>query len=169
MMSHHQKVAQPEYLLLFFSLLQYYQALSLFYAVLHYIKQTPFLPWHFHYQLPLFVLSPPLLFLRKKKIPAVTQRTHTTTEAIPTVFIQSIPQLQEAKIVLGNSFLRMLVLQRVMKVYTEKTKVKNAIRNRNQLIILDIPHLRGRNDDYYKLPSKYVNSKAIPLCVVKGI
>ncbi len=170
MMSHHRRQALPIRLPLFFSLLQYCQALALFYAGLHYPKETLFSHWHFYYQLPLFVLSLSLLFLRKKKMPTATQRTHTTIKAMPTAFMQSVPQLQEAKMVLDNSFLSMLVLQRLMKVYAEARKAKKAIRNRRKpIVLIEIPHLRGGNNEYYKLPSKCVNSEAIPLCAGKGI
>jgi len=170
MSHHHRRMAARVSLLLFFSLSQYCQALALFYAGLHYPKETLFSHWHFYYQLPLLPLSLPLLFLRKEKIPTATQRTHTTIKTIPTAFMQSVPQLQEAKIVLGNSFLSMLALQRLKKVYAEARKAKKAMRNKKKAIILvAILHLRGGNNDYYKLPSKYVNSKSIPLCVVKDI
>ena len=164
MKSHRSKVAPPAYLPLFFSLSQYYQALALFYADLHYPKETLFSHWHFYYQLLLLPLSLPLLFLRKEKIPTATQRTHTTIKTIPTAFMQSIPQLQEAKTVLGNSFLSILALQRLKKVYAEARKAKKAMRNRRKPIILDITHLRGGNYDYCNIPLL-----GIPLCVVKGI
>jgi hypothetical protein len=102
-------------------------------------------------------------------MPPKAVETNTTNEIIPTVFIQSVLQLLKMGIGVLPGGLVILVFTKVARARMDTTRVTRAIKIRTSPIILDIPHLRGGNNEYYKLPSKCVNSKAIPLHVGRGI
>ncbi|MBN2461970.1 MAG: hypothetical protein JXB43_00025 [Dehalococcoidia bacterium] len=87
-------------------------------------------------------------------------------EIIPVVFMQ--PKLQSVNGAIGG-FPYSAIFAKVYKAKIERKKATSAIKIRISQIILDTSHLQGRNHDYYKLPPKCVNSKAIPLRVGKGI